>query len=255
MPAAGVCVTPRDRAMSAVPILRPAPAMRARLRRGLRVARRVGLPVLALAWALLMARIPYMVTIELSHLPPLLFPLAVALWALIFALPGGLFAASGVRPARRGRLAVACAAAVYGAMVVPQVERLLLETGDYLERGWIPPDDLRAQMTAGERILRRYPDPRVAALQSLAAGDRRVYVVHGLGVAPAGVWITPAAENRYGTREMPGFSDVGTMDPEVRAYQRRAACWVYRYNAVLARRLDGMATNRSYDPCARRRPS
>lgn len=236
--------------MSFASIARSPSGVLARPRRALGVARRVGLPLLALAVATLLGITAPRWFVILGRGPAPLYALAVAIIAVIFALPGLLFGASGLRLGRRGRLVVACLAAVYGARISGPVAQVLFTTRDVVVHGAIPIDDLPVEIGIGWRIIRANPDPVRAARDALRQGDTRLFISEPLGIDPMGVDVSADVAQRYGLREMPGFSDVGSNDPAMVAYWRAAGCYGTRYNAELARHLPGVAVSRGrHDAC------
>jgi len=203
-------------------------------------AARVALPLLALplAWIVLAnGWAPPMYVGDLPFASPVLAVFVIVGWVAAYGLPPLLLAASRRDPPRAWRIAVAAVIAIYAAMVVRPVAHLLFAARDYVAYGQVP-RDMPGQAAAGWKRLNADPDPEAAARRALRWGDTRIFVVEGIGLAPPGLGWSPYAAARFGSRLMPGFSDVGAADSRVAAFRAAAACWTFRYDAELARHLD-----------------
>jgi hypothetical protein len=160
--------------------------------------------------------------------------LQVAGLAVIIALPVALLALSGVRWGGWARGAVAACMAAYALAMARPIVLLGIGAAEYVRLARMP-EELHEQREAALAFVRARPNPEAEARRALWWGDDRYYAVSGITIRPpAPIRWSPRAEEVYGMKLMPGFSDVLDGSIEEDQVASEAGCWVFRYDTVMA---------------------
>jgi hypothetical protein len=160
--------------------------------------------------------------------------LQIAALAGIVALPVALLGLSGVRWRGWARGVVATCLAAYALAMARPIVLLGFGAAEYVRLAGMP-RDLYEQRAAALAFVRAHPAPEADARRALWWGDDRYYAVSAITTRPpAPVRWSPRAEEVYGMKLMPGFSDVLDESVEEEEFTAEVGCWVFRYDTVMA---------------------